>query len=284
MRPSAYPGRNFSTPTLLAGRGGRGCPPWTTLSRPPRGHSAEPRNRARAFDNTQKIRVQGEHPLPPRPLRCCPPPNFGAPVAPCALWIWPRGKAGGGGGVLLPWTRIFCVQAKRHVASRGSPECPRGVRLSVVHGGSTPPPLRADYAATLTKEWREDESDDGHQLDEDVHARPRGVLERIPHRVPDHSGLVRLQPLAAEVPRLDVLLRVVPRASRVGHEEREEDTHQRGAGEEAAQRFLAEHEAHEGWHHHRGEARHDHLLECGTSGDVHAARGVGLGRALHEPG
>src|SRR5499433_3283548 len=174
----------------------------------------------------------------------------------------------------------FCVQAKRQVASRGSLEWPGGTRLSVVHGGSTPPPPPADYAGTSTEEWSEDEGDDGHQLDEDVHARPRGVLERIPHRVPDYGGLVRLQPLAAEVARLDVLLRDVPRASRVGHEECEENAHQRRAGEEAAQRFLAEHEAHEGRHHHRGQTWHDHLLERGARGDVHAASGVGLRRAL----
>src|SRR5215467_8149798 len=52
-------------PYSLSREGREGCPPWTTLSRVPRDHSGEPRYRARAFDNTQKIRVQGEHPSRP---------------------------------------------------------------------------------------------------------------------------------------------------------------------------------------------------------------------------
>src|SRR5690606_36745997 len=82
---------------------------------------------------------------------------------------------------------------------------------------------------------REDERHDAHQLDEDVHGRPGGVLERVADGVTDDGGLVRLGALAAVGAALDVLLGVVPCATGVGHEEGEEDTGDGGAGEEAAE-------------------------------------------------
>src|ERR1700716_152244 len=101
----------------------------------------------------------------------------------------------------------------------------------------------------LAEQRGEDESDDGHQLDEDVHAGARGVFEGVAHGVAHHGGLVRLRALAAEVAGLDVFLRVVPGAARVRHEEREEDAHQRRAREEAPERFLAHEEADNGGQH-----------------------------------
>src|SRR5262245_2685377 len=69
MRLSAYRGRRR-----------RGWPPWTTLRRIRRGHSSPPRELGRRrWEAPQKIGVQGDHSLRPRPLPCCPPPNFGAP-------------------------------------------------------------------------------------------------------------------------------------------------------------------------------------------------------------
>src|SRR3546814_11626937 len=44
---------------------------------------------------------------------------------------------------------------------------------------------------------REDQADDGHHLDEDVHGGARGVLEGVADGVADHGRLVGLSTLAA---------------------------------------------------------------------------------------
>src|SRR5215813_10433056 len=95
-----------------------------------------------------------------------------------------------------PWPLL---RATRHTAPEPSPKQSLVVRQSGPGGcnsawstGAARPLRRSPLLAeTSTEKRREDESDDGHQLDEDVHARPRGVLERIPHGVANHRGLVR---------------------------------------------------------------------------------------------
>src|SRR5258707_14911835 len=62
-----------------------------------------------------------------------------------AVWLTSRERWGGGG--CAPGSRGFCGQAKRSPhQSRGSIECPRGARLSVLPGAhppTPPPPCRA---------------------------------------------------------------------------------------------------------------------------------------------
>jgi hypothetical protein len=61
-----------------------------------------------------------------------------------------------------------------------------------------------------------------HQFDQDVQRGAGGVFERVAHSVADHRRLVRLRALAADgarllrVASLQILLGVVPRATRVG--------------------------------------------------------------------
>ncbi len=93
-----------------------------------------------------------------------------------------------------------------------------------------------------------------------------------------------VRPLAPEIALLDVLLGIVPRPAAIGHEQREEDAHERRAGEEAAEGLLAEDEADDGGEDHGGEAGDDHLLEGRARGDLYAAGSVGLGVAVHEAG
>jgi hypothetical protein len=55
--------------------------------------------------------------------------------------------------------------------------------------GEAPPPYsRYD----LDKRRGEDQADDGHDLDHDVHRRTRGVLERVTDGVTDNRCLVRV--------------------------------------------------------------------------------------------
>ena len=72
---------------------------------------------------------------------------------------------------------------------------------------------------------RDQHRDQVHHLDQRVDRRAGGVLERVADGVADDGGLVRGRALAAVVAVLDQLLRVVPRATGVG----QEDRHQ-GAG------------------------------------------------------
>ena len=70
--------------------------------------------------------------------------------------------------------------------------------------------------AVLHKEGNKDEAQDCRELDEDVQGGSRGVLERIPHGVSHHGGLVGVGALASQVALLNVLLGIVPGTSGVG--------------------------------------------------------------------
>ena len=70
--------------------------------------------------------------------------------------------------------------------------------------------------AVVQEEGREDQRDDGHELEQNVERGAAGVLERVAHGVADNCCLVVARTLAAEVARLNELLGVVPRAARVG--------------------------------------------------------------------
>ena len=56
----------------------------------------------------------------------------------------------------------------------------------------------------------EDDGYSGTQLDEDVQCGTGGVLEGITHGVAYHGGLVAVGALSAMMPRLDILLGVIP--------------------------------------------------------------------------
>ena len=90
------------------------------------------------------------------------------------------------------------------------------------------------------EERSEDSGDDGHELDEDVEARARGVFEGVAYCVADYRGRVRRGSLAAEVAAFYVFFAVVPRAAGVGHEYGHHDSGDYGAAEESAERGGAE--------------------------------------------
>src|SRR5450759_1055730 len=97
------------------------------------------------------------------------------------------------------------------------------------------------YASRLAdEEWGEDQRDGSQQLHEHVERRPGGVLERVTDRIADDGRRVRVGALAQDVPlvvlevaRLDVLLRVVPRAATVVEDRGEEDAGDRANHEHA---------------------------------------------------
>src|SRR3990172_6627912 len=209
----------------------------------------------------RSIRMFGDHVAPPssereKPTRTPTPSDVSASFHPTKSRPWASTTTNGStwceNGVVPSVTRTFGVKPgsgegaavaiglalvtervaiTRH-AQITEPFHPRmGLpRLGRIAEGATSvfrcPTRRRPVAPTRTRlheERHEDEGDRRQELHEDVEARARGVLERIPHRVPHDGGLVGRAPLPAEAPRLDELLRVVPRpAPRVEHEGHED--------------------------------------------------------------
>ncbi len=90
---------------------------------------------------------------------------------------------------------------------------------------------------------RDEHRHEVHHLDERVDRGTGGVLERVAHRVADDRRVVRRRALAPVRAVLDDLLRVVPRAARVGEEHRHEDARADRPGEEPGERPDAQAEA-----------------------------------------
>src|SRR5215510_9605199 len=130
MRLSAYRGRRR-----------RGWPPWTTLRRIRRGHSSPPRELGRRrWEAPQKIGSRGTIPSVPALSPVAHPQTSEPRVASCALRIRPRGKAGGGGGVLLPWTRILLGKSPVRLGSgSGFEDDAIALRLQGVNGAAPGP-------------------------------------------------------------------------------------------------------------------------------------------------
>ena len=78
--------------------------------------------------------------------------------------------------------------------------------------------------AVLLKESGNNETDDGHNVYQDVHGGTGGVLEGVTDGVPYDASRMRVGSFAAVVTVFDVLLGVVPGATGIGHEKREENT------------------------------------------------------------
>ncbi len=121
-----------------------------------------------------------------------------------------------------------------------------------------------------------------HHLDERVERWPGGVLERVADGVADDRRLVRLRPLAALVPVLDVLLGVVPRATGVrqvvGHQLAGEDDR----CEECAQRRVADAETDDDRCEHSEQGRRGKFTQRGFGADVDHRAVVGLAFAGHD--
>ena len=82
---------------------------------------------------------------------------------------------------------------------------------------------------------QEDQAHHRHQLDEDVERGTRGVLEGVTDGVADDGCFVGVRALAAVSAAFDVLLRVVPGAACVRHEDGHHDAADERASEESAE-------------------------------------------------
>ena len=82
----------------------------------------------------------------------------------------------------------------------------------------------------------------------------------------------------------DVLLRVVPGAAGVGHEDRQQNAGDERSGQQAAEGFRTEQNAHQQRNHNGHDARNDHLMESRGGGNTDAGCVVGLRGAFENAG
>ena len=106
------------------------------------------------------------------------------------------------------------------------------------------------------------QGEDGHELDENVQGRARGVLERITDSVADDARFVRFRLLATvNLFVFDVLLGVVPSTTGVGHHDGEHETRRDGTGEETTEALGADEQT-DGDRGHDGEdTREQHFVD-----------------------
>src|SRR3989304_8493687 len=72
------------------------------------------------------------------------------------------------------------------------------------------------HTSLLYQKGRDDQRDNRHKFDQNVHRRAGGVLERVAHGVAHHSRLMSGRALSPEIAFLDILLRIVPRRAACG--------------------------------------------------------------------
>ena len=221
---------------MTSGRGWRGCPPGTTLSRNRRGHSSPPRDGGLALRRISPEDTgpgRAPPPTPPSPLwHGSQDPRrrlihaFGPTLSIDSAWAdqargWTKGNGNGdGAGAMLPlftgrrggWGRgaasaepyllgSFFEARNQDLEAGQSGPAGCGSACSAEAAPRPRPPV--DHLKLvrprggLAEEGGEDEGDHGHQLDENVHAGPGGVLEGVADGVAHHRGLVGLGSLAA---------------------------------------------------------------------------------------
>lgn len=78
-----------------------------------------------------------------------------------------------------------------------------------------------------------------------VHGRTGRIFERIAHRIADNGGRVGRRTFAAVFARFDVLLRIIPCAAGIGHEDRHQNAGCRCSGQEAGQSLRTENKAYQ---------------------------------------
>ena len=168
----------------------------------------------------------------------------------------------------VPWEQcaIHAFQTKRPAFAGGSSE----LRLCFL-----------EHRLNHDEQRAEGQRDDRHEVDEDVHRRTGGILERVADGVADNGSLVSLGALATMVAALDVLLSIIPSATGVRHEDGEQHARRNGAGEETAEHGRVE-ATDSNRNDHGEQAGKQHLLQSRLGGDGNALVVLGLGLVLHD--
>ena len=121
------------------------------------------------------------------------------------------------------------------------------------------------------------QGEDGHQLDENVQGRARGVLERITDSVADDARLVGVRLLATvNLFVFDVLLGVVPSTASVGHHDGKHETRGNGTSEETTERLGADEQTDRDRGHDGEDAREQHFVDGSLGAHLDASHVVAL--------
>ena|GEM_PF-4732075 len=139
-----------------------------------------------------------------------------------------------------------------------------------------PPPFSGAGGMVPRHQAKGEQAHHVHDLDERVDGRASRVLQWISHGVSRDRRFVRIGTLATIDAIFDQLLSVVPCTAGVGHENREELTHDDHARQKAAQCVRAEQEADDHGCQDREDPGADQLLLGGQGTDVHDTTVVGL--------
>jgi hypothetical protein len=138
--------------------------------------------------------------------------------------------------------------------------------------------LSGNNATVSGDEATEDEGADSGELDEDVDGWARGILKGVSDGVANNGSGVFAVALAdsldfsvlggsGEMTGLDVLLGVVPSATRVGGREGNLDTRDDGTGQNSAGGSVGEEQSGKEWGEDDESAWSDHLSEGSVGGD-----------------
>src|SRR5207244_13280993 len=127
----------------------------------------------------------------------------------------------------------------------------------------------------LDEQRSENERERREELDEDVQARAGGVFERVSDSVADNGRGMRRRALAEhsallvfQHPRLDVLLRVVPRATTVIENGGEDDAGHRADHQQSSLGLGLQQNADDDRRADREESGRDHVAQRGRGRDV----------------
>src|SRR5665647_487107 len=101
----------------------------------------------------------------------------------------------------------------------------------------------------LSQQWCDNERDNAHQLDEDVHCGTGSILERVTNGIAYNGGLVGVPPffLACQFTLFDEFFGIIPDSAGICHKERHQNAGHCCAGQSAAQSFLAEGKTDDRW-------------------------------------
>mmetsp|Transcript_6763 Transcript_6763/g.22192 ORF Transcript_6763/g.22192 Transcript_6763/m.22192 type:complete len:577 (+) Transcript_6763:629-2359(+) len=121
------------------------------------------------------------------------------------------------------------------------------------------------------------QGEDGHELNENVQRRARGILERVTDSVTNNARLVRVGLLATiGVFVFDVLLGVIPSTTGVGHHHRKHETRGDGATEETTEALGTNQETNGDRGHDSQDARDQHFVDGRLGAHLHARHVVAL--------
>ena len=130
-------------------------------------------------------------------------------------------------------------------------------------------------------ERSDNETDHAHELDQNVEGRSRGVLERISNGISNDTGLVCFGSLSTSGSfDFDVLLRVIPGSSSVGHHNGKHHSRDDRSSQKSGQAGGSNEETNSDRRQDGVKSRQDHFFEGRLGGNGNTLFGVSFGSSF----